>query len=121
MKKCVVLLLAIAAFAVSDIDCDAECVVNQTMDARMQTIPVYVITKGESGPLLSGGKITVPLGQYVIGKDGKLINVTGLTLQEIFKAGLVSYGIVSDCTYERVSRCVAEDLITILYVFDYYK
>ncbi|MFA7319091.1 MAG: hypothetical protein WC022_00610 [Parcubacteria group bacterium] len=89
-------------------------------NGEINTVPVYVVTKGEFNAPLKGEGMEVPLGQYIVGKDGKLVNVTGKSMRGIFEAGLASYGIKESGSILNVNRCL-EGSNLIIYVFDYRK
>lgn len=86
----------------------------------LQSMPVYVITKGVRGSKFAGGKMVIPLGQYIVDQNGNMINVTGFSMQELFKVGLTAYGIINrdkNKTIKRIIRYV--DSVHIIYIFDY--
>ncbi|MEI7426271.1 MAG: hypothetical protein WCK16_05135 [Candidatus Moraniibacteriota bacterium] len=113
-KNCVNLLLVGVCFLCIYNSCGAAEIINCSMDDR--SIPVYVTTKGENSPPFAGGKVSVTLGQYITGRDGQLVNVTGMTRDELFKAGLASYGLKSG-SLKTISRYVSDSHV--LYIFDY--
>jgi len=129
MKKCTLLFLITSAifFCTGISECNANdkhgIIFDQSSGGSVdfKSIPVYVITKMEAGPRLSGGKITLPYGQYIIeGDEEKLTNVTGYSLSELFKFGLKSYGIKENkYSIKRITRYATNESQTILYVFDY--
>lgn len=119
-KMAMVLLVGLCFFVGFASCCNAENYEKLSTNGILRSIPVYVVTKGEIGALLAGGKITIPVGQYIVGQLGQLVNVTGMTMDDLFKVGMASYGMkVEDRQIENVSRYAESDSQTILYIFDY--
>lgn len=124
----VLVLMAVAIVAIFSVVNAAECNCQDEIykdthyyavsDKAVKSFSLVVVIKGEKGPLLGGEKIITPLGQYIVGKDGNLVNVTGFTLDNMFVAGLISYGLPKKASLKRAIRCIINETTTV-YVFDY--